>query len=196
VELNLTRDERIHLIDTTDDVPIKIQAGLLGINRTSFYYKPKEPSKELLYIRNKIDEIYTKWPFLGSRRIKAMLNNQNIAISRAAVQNHMREMGIAGICPGPNLSKRNLEHKVYPYLLRNVTANRPNQIFGVDITYIRMKGGWMYLVAYLDWYSRYVVSWEIDQTLEIGFVLFALKEALKVGIPDIVNSDQGSTLQA
>lgn len=143
-------------------------------------------------VRNKIDEIYTKWPYLGSRRIKALLDGEGIEISRGAVQSHMREMGISGICPGPNLSKREHQHKIYPYLLKNVSASRPNHIFGVDITYIRMKGGWMYLVAYLDWYSRFVVSWEIDQTLEMGFVIEALRKALGVGVPEIVNSDQGS----
>jgi len=104
----------------------------------------------------------------------------------------MRDMGISGISPGPNLSKRDRQHKIYPYLLKNEHASRPNHIFGVDITYLRMKGGWMYLVAYLDWYSRFVVSWEVDQTLEIGFVIEALKKALAVCIPEIVNSDQGS----
>jgi putative transposase len=192
VELNWSRDDRIKFIDSEGDIPKSIQAELLSINRTSLYYKPKAPSEEFLAIRNKIDELYTKWPYLGSRRITAMLNKLAIHISRGAVQHHMRDIGISGICPGPNLSKRGYEHKIYPYLLRNLTASRPNHIFGVDITYIRMKGSWMYLVAYLDWYSRYVVSWEINQTLEIGFVIEALKRALGVAIPDIVNSDQGS----
>jgi len=104
----------------------------------------------------------------------------------------MREMGIAGVCPGPNLSKRDSEHKVYPYLLRGVVVEAPNQVWGIDITYIRLSGGWMYLVAVLDWFSRYVVSWELDQTLEIGFVLTAVERALSLATPVIWNSDQGS----
>lgn len=104
----------------------------------------------------------------------------------------MREMGIAGICPGPNLSKRRMEHQVFPYLLRGVTACYPNHVWGVDITYIRLVRGWIYLVAILDWYSRYVVNWAMDQTLEIDFVLQAVKQALTQTKPKIFNSDQGS----
>jgi putative transposase len=104
----------------------------------------------------------------------------------------MREMGIAGICPGPNLSKRNLEHKVYPYLLRGLAVETPDQVWGIDITYIRLEAGWMYLVAVLDWFSRYVVSWEMDQSLEIAFVLNAVDQALSQKAPEIWNSDQGS----
>lgn len=104
----------------------------------------------------------------------------------------MREMGIAGICLGPNLSKRNLQHKIYPYLLGKVKASYPNHVWGIDITYIRLRHGWMYLVAILDWYSRYVITWELDQTLEMGFVLQAFDRALEQAIPTIMNSDQGS----
>ena len=104
----------------------------------------------------------------------------------------MREMGIAGISPGPNLSKRSLEHKIYPYLLRGLEISRPNQVWGIDITYIRLLGGWMYLVAILDWFSRYVVGWELDQTLEISFVLQVVDRDLLQARPVILNSDQGS----
>jgi len=113
-------------------------------------------------------------------------------VARETVQRHMREMGIAGICPGPNLSRRRAEHKTYPYLLRNVRAAYPNHIWGIDITYIRLNGGWMYLVAVLDWFSRYIVSWELDQTLEMPFVLAAAQRALAQATPVIWNSDQGS----
>ena len=172
--------------------PITTQAQLLGLNRTSLYYKPVEPSPEEIFIKHKIDEIYTKHPYFGSRRITVVLNNNGININRKAVQRHMREMGIAGISPGPNLSKRNLEHRIYPYLLRNLAISHPNHVWGIDITYIRLQRGWMYLVALIDWYSRFVVSWELDQTLEIDFVLEAVKRALSVGQPEILNSDQGS----
>jgi len=101
-------------------------------------------------------------------------------------------MGIAGICPGPNLSRRNSEQAIYPYLLRNLTVERPDHVWGIDITYVRLMGGWVYLVAVLDWYSRFVVSWEIDQTLEIGFVLECVERAMETTTPEILNSDQGS----
>jgi putative transposase len=113
-------------------------------------------------------------------------------VARETVQPSMRELGLAGICPGPNLSKRNAEHKIYPYRLRHVTAAYPNNVWGVDITYIRLRAGWLYLVAVLDWYSRYVISWELDQTLEMPFVLSAVQRALAQAHPLIWNSDPGS----
>lgn len=181
------------MIDWDDaELPIVTQAELLGLNRSSLYYKPVEPSPEEVFIKHRIDEIYSKYPFFGSRRITAVLNENGLHINRKAVQRHMREMGIAGISPGPNLSKRNLEHRIYPYLLRNLDITHPNQVWGIDITYIRLQRGWMYLVAIIDWYSRYVVSWELDQTLEIDFVLEAVKRALSHAQPEIINSDQGS----
>lgn len=129
---------------------------------------------------------------MGSRPITTILNREGIQISRPTVAKYMQEMGIQAIVPGPNLSKRNHEHKIYPYLLRGVSARHPNHIFGTDITYIRLQKGWLYLVAFLDWFSRYVVSWQLSDTLEVDFVIEALDQALKVGKPEIMNSDQGS----
>ena len=174
------------------ELPITTQADILSLNRSSLYYKPVPPSPEEIRLKHRIDEIYTQYPFLGSRRIAAILNTEGERIHRNTVQKYMREMGIAAIYPGPNLSKRNLEHRIYPYLLRGVTIGRPNQVWGIDITYIRMRHGWMYLVAILDWYSRYVVDWQLDQSLEIGFVIDTVKRALLVNKPEIINSDQGS----
>ena len=173
------------------ELPLKTQAELLSLNRSVLYYQPVPPSAEEVAIKHRIDEIYTQYPFYGSRRITAVLR-RDMTINRKAVQRHMREMGIAGICPGPNLSKRNQEHAVYPYLLRHVTSGYPNHVWGIDITYIRLRGGWLYLVAILDWFSRYVVSWELDQTLEMPFVLSAVERALAQATPLIWNSDQGS----
>jgi putative transposase len=141
--------------------------------------------------KHRINEIYTKYPFYGSRRITVVLRKEML-INRKTVQRYMREMGISGICAGPNLSIRKQAYQIYPYLLRNVISSYPNHIWGIDITYIRLRGGWMYLVAVLDWYSRYVVSWELDQTLEIPFVLKAVECALAQATPTIWNSDQGS----
>jgi len=173
------------------ELPLKTQAELLSLNRSGLYYQPVPPSAEEVAIKHRIDEIYTRYPFYGSRRITAVLR-RDMTINRKAVRRHMREMGLAGICPGPNLSKRNKEHVVYPYLLRHITSRYPNHVWGIDITYIRLRGSWMYLVAVLDWFSRYVVSWELDQTLEMPFVLSAVDRALAQATPLIWNSDQGS----
>jgi putative transposase len=179
-------------VDWADrELPLNVQAELLSLNRSGLYYQPVPPSPDELWIKRRIDEIYTQWPFYGSRRITVELQKE-LTINRKAVQRHMREMGLAGICPGPNLSQRRQEHAIFPYLLRNLTATRPNHVWGVDITYVRLRGGWLYLVAVLDWYSRYVVSWELDQTLEMPFVLEAVDRALAQATPTIWNSDQGS----
>jgi len=174
------------------ELTLSNQAELLSLNRTGLYYEPVGPSADEISAKHRIDEIYTAHPYYGSRRITVTLCKEGRWISRPTVQCYMREMGIAGISPGPNLSQRNIEHKLYPYLLRGLAISRPNQVWGIDITYIRLLGGWMYLVAILDWFSRYVVSWELDQTLELPFVLNAVDRALQQATPDIWNSDQGS----
>jgi putative transposase len=133
------------------ELSLKAQAEHLGLSRSSLYYRPQPPSHEEVAIKHRIDEIYTRWPFYGSRRITVVLNQEEIAVSRPTVQHYMREMGISGIAPGPNTSKAAPEHKIYPYLLCHVSAEYPNHIWGIDITYIRLRGGWMYLVAILDW---------------------------------------------
>ena len=143
-------------------------------------------------LKHRIDEVYTQSPFYGSRKIAAQLQREGIGINRKTVGRYMQEMGIAAIYPGPNLSKRNHKEGVYPYLLRHITSAYPNHIWGIDITYIRLHAGWMYLVAILDWYSRYVISWALDQTLEMPFVLTAMQRALTQATPHICNSDQGS----
>ena len=172
-------------------MPLKTQCDLLSLNRTSLYYRPMPASPEELYLKRRIDEIYTAWPFYGSRKITAVLRAEMV-INRKTVQRHMREMDIAGICPGPNLSKRNTEHRVFPYLLRHLTIAHPNHVWGIDITYIRLIAGWLYLVAVLDWYSRYVVSWTLSDTLALPFVLECAQTALVQATPLIWNSDQGS----
>lgn len=168
-----------------------MQAELLSLNRSGLYYRPVPPSPEELWIKRRIDEIYTQWPFYGSRKITVELRKE-LVINRKTVQRHMREMGLSAIVPGPNLSQRRQEYALFPYLLRNVTAAYPNHIWGIDITDIRLRGGWLYLTAVLDWYSRYVVSWELDQTLELPFVLDTVDRALTRATPTIWNSDQGS----
>jgi putative transposase len=171
---------------------LRTQADLLGISRRSLYYQPVPPPPEEVALKHRIDALYTDHPFYGSRKITVVLAREGELINRKRVQRYMREMGIAGIAPGPNLSKRASQHRIYPYLLRGVTASVPNQIWGSDITYIRLRHGWLYLVAILDWYSRYVVSWALDDTRELPFVLDAVGQALSTATPQIGNTDQGS----
>jgi len=173
------------------ELTLTCQAELLSISRSSLYYQPVPPSVEEIAIKHRLDELYTQYPFYGSRKMKVLLRPTWV-VSRKRVQGYMQEMGLVAIFPGPNLSQPAPGHKVYPYLLRNVTASYPNHVWGIDITYIRLQKGWMYLVAILDWYSRYVVSWALDQTLELPFVLEAVNQALQQATPTIINSDQGS----
>jgi putative transposase len=177
---------------TSTELSLTAQAQLLGISRSSLYYQGVPPAPREVALKHRIDQIYTQWPFYGSRRITVTLNREGLAVSRPTVQRYMREMGISGVAPGPNTSKPAPAHTIYPYLLRNVTASFPNHVWGIDITYIRLCGSWMYLVAILDWYSRYVIAWELDQTLALPFVLAAVERALSVAAPEIWNSDQGS----
>jgi len=181
------------LIDFKNRIlPVTTQTELLSLNRTSLYYQPVPPSTQEIAIKHEIDRIYTEDPYMGSRPITTILNRSGFSISRPTVQKYIRQMGIAAIYPKPNLSKKNHEHKIFPYLLRGIKANSPNHVWGTDITYIRMKKGWLYLVAFMDWFSRYVLAWELDFTLGVDFVLEALGNALKIAQPDIINSDQGS----
>jgi putative transposase len=173
------------------ELSLKVQADLLGISYASLFYQPVPPSVRELAIKRRIDELYTACPFYGSRKIAVILHPE-FGVSRPTVQAYMREMGIAAVVPGPNTSKSAPEHSIYPYLLRNVTAQRPNHIWGIDITYIRLAHGWLYLTAVLDWYSRYILSWALSQTLELDFVLAAVDNALLQATPEIWNSDQGS----
>ena len=165
---------------------------MLGLNRTGLYYQPVKPSAEEVALKHRIDELYTESPFYGSRRITACLRREGHIVNRKQVQRHMREMGIEGIAPKPNLSLAKPGQQVFPYLLKGLRIEKPNQVWGIDITYIRMLQSWMYLVAIIDWYSRYVVSWELDDSLEVGFVLSAVERGFREAKPEIFNSDQGS----
>jgi putative transposase len=176
------------------ELSLSVQAKLLSLSRSSLYYQPAPPSAEEIAVKHRIDEIYTAWPFYGSRKISAQLRREGVVLNRKTVQRHMREMGIAGITPGPNLSRRAQAHRVFPYLLRNLVIERPNQVWGIDITYIRLLGGWLYLVAIIDWFSRYVLSWELDESLEMPFVMACVERALNQQIPEIWNSDSPRTL--
>ena len=189
----MSRTERLALVEGVgSELSLQCQAELLSISRSSLYYQPVPVTAEEIRLKHRIDEIFTCYPFYGSRRITAQLNREAWAINRKRVQRCLREMGLAAVSPGPNLSRPMPGHQIYPYLLRHVTASYPNHVWGIDLTYIRLQRGWMYLVALLDWYSRYVVSWALDHTLELPFVLEAVDRALQQAQPQIINSDQGS----
>lgn len=143
-------------------------------------------------VMNKIDTIYTKCPMYGYPRMTAQLAREGLAVNHKRVYRLMKIMGIEALFPKRNLSKPGKGNEIYPYLLKGITASHPNHIWGIDITYVRLKKDWLYLVAILDWYSRYIVSWELSDSLNIWFCLEVLKHALTVGIPEIHNSDQGS----
>jgi putative transposase len=172
-------------------ISVSRQAELLGIARSSIYYKPVQHEDDVVITRL-IDEIYTEAPFYGSRKIKASLARRGYVVGLERVQDLMRSMGLAAIYPKLKLSQRHPEHRVYPYLLRRVKIRRPNQVWATDITYIRLEHGWMYMVVILDWFSRYVVSWAVSTTQDVLFCLDALEVALTRGTPEIFNSDQGS----
>jgi len=189
----MSRGERVALIERgSGDLALSVQAELLGVSRSSLYYRPVDPTPEEIALKHRIDALFTAHPFYGSRRITAQLRREAILVNRKAVQRHMQEMGIVAIGPKPNLSKPASAHQIFPYLLGDIVASSPNHIWGIDITYIRLTKGWMYLVAILDWFSRFVIAWELDQTLELDFVLAAVDRALAQATPLIWNSDQGS----
>lgn len=173
-------------------LPLAVQADLLSVNRSSLYYKQRETSEKVIRIRHRIDEIHTLFPTYGSRTIRDVLRREDgVRINRKAVQRHMQAMGITVIFPGPNLSKRNQRHRVYPYLLRNLDITRTDQVWQTDVTYIRLHGGWVYLTAIIDVHSRFIVDWEMSTTIDSAFILQMLKRALAKSKPDIINSDQG-----
>lgn len=173
------------------DLSIRRQCELLGLNRSTLYYRGVGETEENLHLMRLIDEQYQRRPFYGSPRITKWLQSNDHIVNRKRVQRLMRKMGLAAICPKPRLSKGGPQHKIYPYLLRNLTIERPNQVWATDITYVRMTQGFMYLAAIMDWYSRFVLSWRLSNSLEGSFCVEALEEALSWQRPEIFNSDQG-----
>jgi putative transposase len=159
---------------------------LLGVPRSTYYHQPHAESAETLRLLRKLDELYLNYPFFGSRRMAATLK-----VNRKRIQRLMRIMGIEALYLKPNLSRPAPGHQIYPYLLRGITIERPNQVWSTDITYIPMHGGFLYLVAVMDWFSRFVLSWELFNTMEIGFCMAAQEKAFRFGQPEIWNSDQG-----
>jgi len=169
---------------------------MLRVSKGALYYQPRPTDPYTLSLMDLIDDQHTRTPFYGSRRLKAWLNQQGYKINRKRVQRLMRLMRIEAIYPKSKLSRRNEEHKVYPYLLRDVQIKRPDHVWSTDISYIRIGKGFAYLTAVIDWFSRYVLSWRLSNTLENTFCVDVLEEALNISKPEIFNTDQGSQYTA
>jgi putative transposase len=178
------------MIDRGHDLALTIQADLLGVSRSSLYHKPQPVSAADLAIMRRIDELHLDYPFAGSRMMRDLLINGSIAIGRTHVRTLMHRMGIEALYRRPRTSKPAPGHKIFPYLLRGMTIERPNQVWAMDITYIPMAKGFVYLAVVLDWFSRRVLSWRLSITMEVDFCLEAVEEALaRHGKPEIFNTD-------
>lgn len=173
------------------ELSVRRQCDLLGLSRASLYYEPAQETPENIRLMRLIDQEYTAHPFLGSRKMAEWLVARGEVVNRKRVQRLMRLMGIEAIYPRPKLSLSGQGHKVFPYLLRDVTINRVDQVWSTDITYIPLAQGFMYLAAVIDWYSRYVLAWRLSNTLDGSFCLDMLEEALSRGRPEVFNTDQG-----
>jgi putative transposase len=170
---------------------VRRQCELLGLSRSALYYEAAAETAENLRLMGLIDREYTAHPFLGSRRLTRWLIGQGEAVNRKRVQRLLRVMGLEAIYPKPKLSAAGRGHRLYPYLLRNVSIERPDQVWSTDITYVPLVGGFMYLAAVIDWFSRYVITWRLSNTLDGSFCLEMLDEALSGGRPEVFNTDQG-----
>jgi putative transposase len=180
------------MIDSIHTVlPISVQCRLLALSRSSYYYQLQPESELNLYLMDLIDQQYTKHPFYGARQMTKYLRRQGYRVNHKRVERLMRKMGIMAIYPKPHTSVKDEDHKVYPYLLRDLPIAYPDQVWCADITYVRMRHGFLYLIAIMDWFSRYVLSWVLSNTLDVHFCLEALEQALAIAIPEIFNTDQG-----
>jgi putative transposase len=194
----MSRAERLKLVVATDpNFSIARQCALLKVARSTLYYQPASVSAEDLGLMRRMDEIWLKWPFYGSRRLVAELRGEGFEVGRRHVRRLMRLMGIEAIDQKPNTNGKHPDHTIYPYLLRNMDIDRPNQVWCADITYIPMARGFVYLAAIMDWRSRYVLAWRLSITMETDFCVEALEEAMRrFGKPDIFNTDQGAQFTA
>jgi len=181
------------MIDRSHDLPLTRQAKVLKLSRSSLYYQPRPVSSVDLRIMRRIDELHLDYPFAGSRMLRDLLGGEGVEIGRQRVVTMMRRMGIEAIYRRPNTSKAAPGHRIYPYLLRGLAIDRPNQAWAMDITYIPMARGFIYLAAVVDWFSRRVLAWRVSIDMAVDFCLEAVEEALaRYGKPDIFNTDQGS----
>jgi len=174
------------------ELSVREQCRLLGIHRSNVYFEPQPETEENLYFMRLMDEEHLKHPARGSRQMIDFLEDQGFTVNRKRVQRLLRKMGIEGMSPRRRTTLRNTGHQVYPYLLRGLKIERPNQVWCSDITYVPMRHGFMYLVAVLDWYSRHVLSWRLSNSMDADFCVEALDDALQFATPEIFNTDQGS----
>jgi putative transposase len=174
------------------ELSVRRQCGLLGINRSSLYYRPVGVDAFTLKLMHELDKQYTETPFYGVLKMTEHLRSLGHLVNPKRVRRLFREMGLEAVYPKPRLSQANPEHKIYPYLLRNVQIERCNQVWSTDITYIRMKHGFVYLMAIIDWHSRYVLNWALSTTMDADFCIDALNEVLDGSLCEIFNTDQGS----
>ncbi len=189
----MSRKQRQAMLDRNHgELSLVRQCSLVRISRSSVYYQPVPTRVENLELMTLIDRQYLKTPFYGSRRIKAWLEGQGHPVGRNKVRRLMRLIGLEAIYRRPNTSKPTPGHRIYPYLLKGMEINRVNQVWAADITYVPMARGFLYLVAVMDWHSRYVVAWRLSNTMDVDFCVQALEEALSKGRPEIFNTDQGS----
>jgi putative transposase len=190
----MSAPDRRALLDRDHAVlSIRRQCALVSVTRSGIYRQPPPANDNDLVLTRRLDELYTAWPFLGSRRMTAMLRAEGHLINRKRVQRLMRRMGIAALGPKPRTTKPAPGHKIFPYLLRNLAIDRANQVWAADITYIPIGRGFLYLVAVIDWASRAVLAWRLSNTMDVSFCVSALEEALaRFGKPEIFNTDQGS----
>lgn len=181
------------MIDRHHELPITRQASLLGLSRSSVYYLPVPVSDADLALMRRIDELHLQMPFAGARMLRDLLKREGCAVGRKHISTLMKRMGIEALYRKPNTSRRGVGHKVYPYLLRQMTIDRPNQVWALDITYIPMRRGFVYLCAVVDWASRKILSHRVSISMDSAFCVEALEEAIeRFGVPQIVNTDQGS----
>ena len=190
--LDLTVSEKRAIDRNSKAISVSRQCKLLGLSRSAYYYQAREIDTRDLDIMRLIDKEFTDHPFLGSRRLSDWLSGEGLPACRSKVSRLMKVMGIEAIYPRKSLSAQHPDHKIYPYLLRGLDINYPDHVWCMDITYIRLKRGFAYLTVVMDWYSRYVISWELSMTMDKGFCTRCLNRALSKGTPEIFNTDQGS----
>ena len=183
----------MRLVRADDGVPLTRKCALAGVSRASLYYEPRPADACTLALQLVVDKLYMEFPYYGTRRVMLHLRREGHALGRDKARSLMAAVGWRTIHPGPRTTKPQPGHRIYPYLLRDMDAIRPGEVWCADITYIPVRGGFFYLVAVMDWASRFVLSWELDNTMEVGFCVSAMEEALRRhDAPSISNTDQGS----
>lgn len=186
-------NDRRQLIEPNyPNLSIREQCKLLEVNRSGYYYEALEVDEQILLLMRQVDVIYTQYPFFGSRQMTLYLNRQGVDVGREKIRGIYKRLGLRSVAPGPHTSKPHPEHKVYPYLLRGLKITHKNQVWSTDITYMRMRKGFCYLVAIIDWFSRYVLDWQLSISLEADFCIETLARVLATGQCEIFNTDQGA----